>query len=169
MDWKTTLAKLGPVVASAFLGPLAGGVVAAVGGILGIEEPTAENIGRAIEDGQLTGEHIAALRQLELKLKAEEGERGFRYADLEFKDRDSARNMSIQTCAKTPAILTWIIVLIVLGLEGALLFGVKPEGVSEIVLGRILGTLDTSLAGVLGYWFGTTHSSSRKTDIMASK
>ena len=169
MDWKTTLAKLAPVVASAFLGPLAGGVVAAVGGILGIEEPTAENIGRAIEDGQLTGEQIGQIRELELKLQAEERERGFRYADLEFKDRDSARNMMVQSGAKTPAVLTWLIVIIVLGLEGALLFGVKPEGVSEIVLGRILGTLDTSLAGVLSFWFGTTHGSSRKTDLLSQK
>ena len=169
MEWKNVIAKVAPTVASALLGPAGGVVVSAIGSIFGLDDATESDIQKRIENGQLTGEQIGQIRELELKLQAEERERGFRYADLEFKDRDSARNMMVQSGAKTPAVLTWLIVIIVLGLEGALLFGVKPEGVSEIVLGRILGTLDTSLAGVLSFWFGTTHGSSRKTDLLSQK
>ncbi len=168
MDWKNVIGKVAPTVASALLGPLAGTAVSALGELFGISEATEDKIAQVIENRQMTGEQIAKLRELELKLKSEESERGFKYADLEVKDREGARQMFIQTGAKTPAVLTWIIVAIVLGLEGALLFGVKPDGISDIVLGRILGTLDTSLAMVLSFWFGTTHGSSRKTDILAA-
>lgn len=165
MDWKETIAKLAPTVASAFGGPLAGVAVSAIGDLLGMSEPTQDKIKAAIENGSLTGEQIAGIRQLEMKLKAEEAERGFRYAELEFKDRDSARNLMVQSGAKTPAILTWMIVFIVLGLEGAILFGAKPD-VGDIVLGRIMGTLDASLVTVLAYWFGTTNGSARKTEML---
>ena len=129
-------------------------------------QPTKDKIAEAITNGQLTGEQIAGLKQLEMKLKAEEQDRGFKYAELEFKDRADARQMAVQTGAKTPAVLTWLIVAIVLGLEGYILFEGTPEKVSEIVMGRILGTLDMCLVTVLSYWFGTTYGSSRKTDLL---
>lgn len=169
MDWKSVLNTLAPTVATALGGPLGGSAVVALGQLLGISEPTQDRIRSVIEQGQMTGQQIADLKALEMKLQAEEQERGFRYADLEFRDRDSARGMQKAVPAKTPAVLTWLIVLIVLGMEGALMFGQKPVGVSEIVLGRILGTLDTALMMVLAFWFGTTYSSSRKTDLLSTQ
>lgn len=169
MDWLDVLRKVAPTVASAVGGPLAGAAVSAIGELLGISEPTQSKIAEAITNGQLTGEQIAGLKQLEMKLKAEEAERGFKYAELEFKDRADARQMAVQTGAKTPAVLTWLIVAIVLSLEGYILFEGTPEKVSEIVMGRILGTLDMCLVTVLSYWFGTTYGSSRKTDLLVGK
>ena len=169
MNWLDTIKTIAPVVASALGGPLSGLAVTAIGSLFNMAEPTQDKIKAAIENGQLTGEQISGIRELELKLKADEAERGFKYAELEFKDRDSARNMNIQTGAKTPAVLTWIIVAIVLGLEGMILFHGMPAGVSEIVTGRILGTLDMSLMMVLAFWFGTTYGSGRKTDLLSAK
>ena len=169
MNWLDTINTIAPVVASALGGPLAGAAVTAIGGMFGIAEPTQDKIKAAIENGQMTGEQISGIRALELKLKADEAERGFKYSELEFKDRDSARNMNIQTGAKTPAVLTWIIVAIVLSLEGAILFNGLPQGVSELVTGRILGTLDMSLMMVLAFWFGTTYGSSKKTELLNAK
>lgn len=169
MNWLDTIKTIAPVVASALGGPLAGAAVTAIGGMFGIAEPTQDKIKAAIENGQMTGEQISGIRALELKLKADEAERGFKYSELEFKDRDSARNMNIQTGAKTPAVLTWIIVAIVLSLEGAILFNGLPQGVSELVTGRILGTLDMSLMMVLAFWFGTTYGSGKKTELLNAK
>ena len=167
MDWLSVLKSLAPTVASALGGPLAGTAITAIGSLLGVSEPTQAKIEAAFVNGQLTGEQIAGLKQLEMKLKAEEQDRGFKYAELEYKDRADARNMAVQTGAKTPAVLTWLIVAIVLSLEGYILFNGTPERVSEIVMGRILGTLDMCLITVLSYWFGTTYGSSRKTDMLA--
>src|SRR5690349_7473887 len=90
MNWIDTIKTLAPTAAAAGGGPPAGVAVSAIGELFGISEPTQDKIKAAIENGSLTGEQISGLRQLEIKLKAEEAERGFRYAELEFKDRDSA-------------------------------------------------------------------------------
>ena len=167
MDWKQVLSTVAPTVASALGGPLAGEAVAAIGSLLGISEPTQSKLKDAIESGRLTSEQVFQIKQLELKYKSEEADRGFKYSELEFKDRESARSMMISTRSNTPALLTWIIVVLVLGLEGSLLFGATPIGVNDLVLGRVLGTLDAALMMVLTFWFGTTNASSRKTELLA--
>ena len=169
MDWTATVKSLAPTVATALGGPLAGAAVEALGSIFGVSEPTQDKIAAVIENSQMSPDHVAEIKKLELQYQNDEKERGFRYAELEFKDRDSARQMMAVSGAKTPAVLTWIIVSLVLGLEGAVLFYGTPEGVSEIVLGRVLGTLDTALMMALAFWFGTTHGSGRKTDQMATQ
>lgn len=163
------LKTIAPTVASAVLGPMAGFAIAGLSKIFGISEGTQDKVAKVIAEGKITPEQLTELKKLEATLQAEERERGFRYAELEFKDRDSARNMAVQTRAKTPAIMTWLIVVLVLGLEGTVLFNGTPEGASDIVLGRILGTLDTALMMVLAFWFGTTNGSSEKTALLAKK
>ena len=85
MNWLDTIKTIAPVVASALGGPLAGVAVTAIGELFGIDAPSAAKIQASIENGQMTGEQISGLRQLELKLKSEEAERGFKYAELEYK------------------------------------------------------------------------------------
>ena len=60
--------------------------------------------------------------------------------------------------ARTPAALSWVIVIAVLSIEGSLLLGWYPEEkVPDIVIGRILGTLDLALGIVLNYWLGSAY------------
>jgi hypothetical protein len=170
MDWKETLAKLAPTVATALGGPLAGAAVSALGDLLGISEPTQEKIKAAIESGQLTGQQIADLKSLELKLQAEEKERGFRYAELEFKDRDSARKASVDggTLNKLFWFSIWLVTTVLVSELIVLRYGI-PHGVPEIVVGRILGLLDSIAIQVLNFWYGTSSGSVRKTDLMVNK
>ena len=160
------LTSIAPTLASALLGPMGGMAVAGLGKILGIDNATQKDITKAITDSKITPDQLAEIQKLELQYKNDEAERGFKYAELQFKDVDSARNLEVQTHSYTPSILTWIIVIAVLALEGAMLFGVKIL-VDDIVLGRIMGTLDTSLGLVLAYWFGSNSSSARKTELLA--
>ena len=161
MDWLGTLKTLAPTVATALGGPLAGAAITALGGILNLSNPTQEKISKIFQDGQLTAEHLAQIRTLELQYQNDEKERAFKYSELQFQDTASARNMQMVTKSVTPSVLTWIVVVSFIGIEGAMLLGVKPS-VSDIVLGRILGTLDMSLAMVLGFWFGSSDSSHNK-------
>jgi len=64
-------------------------------------------------------------------------------------------------------LLTWIIVLITLTAEGLLLFHAMPANADPIILGRVLGTMDTALVMVLSFWFGTNSNSQRKTELLA--
>lgn len=162
MSFTDILKTLAPTVASAFMGPLAGPVIAAAGEIFGISEPTQDKIKAVIESGQMTGEQVARLKELEITLKGEEAERGFKYAELEFKDRDSARQMQIATRSYTPEVLSWLIISATLVLEGYVLTQGIPSQVSDIVAGRVLGTLDTAFVTVLSFWLGSSIGSRNK-------
>ena len=168
MNWMDTLKGLAPTVASAFLGPLGGVAVAAVGQLLGVSEATQDKIAQAIQSGQLTPEQISELKKLEMQYRENERERGFKYAELEFKDTASAREMQTATKSLTPSILTWIVVAITLSCEGMLLFNQVPPGADPIIIGRVLGTMDSALIMVLGFWFGSSHGSQNKDVLLAS-
>ena len=167
MGWKEIIGTLAPTVASALGGPLAGAAVTAIGELLGISEPTQDKIKVAIENGSLTGDQISQLRLLELKLKGEEAERGFRYAELEVKDRDSARsrdtelNKSGQHNYRADTMFVLAVAVIV-----GLVYSIWAEpsinefmkGVVTLVLGRFLGYLDN----IYSFEFGTTRGSQNK-------
>ena len=88
---KSFLSGIAPTIASALLGPLGGVAVAGLTKVLGIDGGTVADVTKAISDGRVTPEQVAEIRKLELQYQADEKERGFRYSELEFKDRDSAR------------------------------------------------------------------------------
>ena len=165
MDWLKTLKTLTPTLAAALAGPLAGEAVTALIGIVG--GAGQEDVRKVIEGGRLTAEQISQLRQLELQFQENERERGFKYAELAFKDRDSARQANVN--GGTQKALFWLSVLLLvicLGTEVALLIFGLPVGTSELVVGRVLGLLDAIAMTVLAYWFGTSSSSALKTHLL---
>jgi hypothetical protein len=169
MDWLATLKSLAPTVASAFLGPLGGVAVAAVGNILGVPEATQAKIAQAIQAGQITPEQLSEIKKLELEYQNNEQERGFKYAELAFKDRESARTANV--AGGTQKHLFWLSLLLLaasLGTEGFVLFRGYPPEVPEFVAGRVLGLMDTVAVLVLSYWYGTTNGSAQKNDLLAT-
>lgn len=159
------LAQLAPTVASAILGPLGGVAVSALGKIFGIDSATTTDITKAFQDGKMTPEQLSQIKQLEMTLKAEEQERGFRYAELEFKNTDSARKMQIETKSYFPATLSTIITVGFFGiLVSMLLMDIKP---SEPLL-VMLGALGAGFGAVVNFWLGSNSSSSRKTELLAA-
>ena len=165
MDWLKTLKTLAPTVAAALVGPLAGEAVTALIGIVG--GAGQDDVRKVSEGGRLTAEQISQLRQLELQFQENERERGFKYAELAFKDRDSARQANVN--GGTQKALFWLSVLLLvicLGTEVALLVFGLPVGTSELVVGRVLGLLDAIAMTVLAYWFGTSSSSALKTHLL---
>lgn len=165
MDWKSVISKLAPTVASVLGGPMAGIAVSALGEMFGIAEPTQEKIKAAIESGQMTGEQISAIKQLEMTLKAEEAERGFRYAELEFKDRNGARNREVQTGDKTPRNLTYIIVIAFLVMVACTLAGLTQ--VDSVLAGTLIGYLSAKCEQALAYFLGSTSGSQDKNKLLA--
>lgn len=167
MDWKSVLSKLAPTAAYMLGGPLAQAGVEAIGEIFGISEPTQDKIKDFIERGQLTGQQIADLKSLELRLKAEEQERGFRYEELVYKDRADARRANVEggTMGKLFWFSIWLISTVLISELIVLWYGI-PHGVPEIIVGRILGLLDSIALQILNFWFGTSSGSVRKTDLL---
>lgn len=163
------LEKIAPTIATALLGPLGGVAVAGLTKILGIEDGTVKDVAKAISEGRITPEQIAEIKALELKYKNDEEERGFKYADLAFKDRDSARRANVEGGVQGRMFwLSVILLVITLGCEiMVLFFGYPDDQIPEMVVGRILGLMDAVCMLVLSYHYGTTSGSMAKTNLLA--
>ena len=160
------LAGLAPTIASALLGPLGGVAVAGLGRIFGIDNATQKDIAAQFEAGKLTPEQIGEIKLLELKLQDDEKERGFRYAELEFKDRDSARDMQKVTQSAVPAVLTYLLTFGFFGILGMMFY--HPDVKDSPPLMIMLGSLGTAWTGACAFWFGTTRSSQNKDAMLAN-
>jgi hypothetical protein len=170
MDWLDTLKKLAPTVATAFLGPLGGVAVAAIGNVLGVSEATQDKIAQVIQQGQLTPEQITAIKQLELQYQENEKERQFKYSELAFKDRDSARfNNTAGGTQRMLFGLSLVLLLVTLGSEVWVLFNGVPDGAPEIIIGRVLGLMDSVALMVLAYHYGSSSGSAIKSELLAAK
>jgi len=170
MDWTSVLKSIAPTVATALLGPLGGVAVSALGNVLGVSEATQDKIANVIQSASLTPEQIGELKKLELEYQNNEKERGFKYADLAFQDRDSARKANV--AGGTQKHLFWLSVLLLtisLGCELSVLFIGYPAKTDPLVLGRVLGLMDTIAMLVLGYWYGTTNGSAQKFELLAQR
>lgn len=84
------------------------------------------------------------------------------FAKLEADDRKDARAMFIATRARTPAVLSWTVVIGFFGVTAFLLKAGKPVGLDDLLLGRLLGTLDAAFATVLAFWLGSSFGSRMK-------
>jgi hypothetical protein len=165
---KSFLSGLAPTLASALGGPLFGVAVAGLTKILGIDGGTVADVTKAISDGRVTPEQVAEIRKLEMQFQSDEKERGFRYAELEFKDRDSARNANVH--GGIQAHMFWLsvtLLVLTLGTEIYILFNGYPNTLPDIIVGRILGLLDGVALLVLGYHYGTTSNSMQKSAMLA--
>jgi hypothetical protein len=159
------LSTIAPTIASALLGPLGGVAVAGLGKIFGMESATVKDITQAITDGKVTPEQLAEIKKLEMQYKADEAERGFKYADLEFRDRDSARNREVQTKDSTNKILAFTIVGAFIAMVGATLMGYAK--VESVLAGTLVGYLSAKAEQVLAYYFGSSSGSKEKTVLLA--
>ena len=166
MEIATILKAIAPTVGVAMLGPLGGAAVAAVGNILGIDAPTQAKIKDAMLAGQMTGEQVANLKGLELQYQAEEQERAFKYADLAFQDRNSARDREIKTGDNTNKVLAFIVVGAFIAMVGATLAGYAK--VESVLAGTLVGYLSAKCEQVLAYYFGSSKGSEQKSALLAA-
>lgn len=167
MNWESVIRKLAPTVATALGGPAAGMVVAGLGEIFGLSDARPEKIQAVIENGQLTGDQISSIKELELKLQAEEKERGFRFEELAFKDRDSARARDVESIKSGKRnyradVMFILAVAMIVGLVYAVWstpdINEYVKGIVTFLLGRFAGYLDN----IYNFEFGTTRGSQNK-------
>lgn len=183
-DWKGTLGKVAPWIATALGGPAAGLAIDAVCKAAGLA-PSLENAQKAAElaaAGSLTGEQFLALRQSEDAFALKMQEMGYKQiADLEkiaADDRADARSREVKTGDSwTPRLLAAFVILAWVTINGFLVrHSMIAPGQStsldsnmEPMLMRILGTLDAAISFVLAYYFGSSAGSERKTELLGKK
>jgi hypothetical protein len=159
------LASLAPTIASALLGPLGGVAVSALGKVFGIDNATTETVAKVFQDGKLTPEQISQIKTLELQYQNDEKERGFKYSQLEFQDTEGARHMQELTNSNIPPILAVLVTVGFFGILGFMLMNSQYKPTEPLLV--MLGSLGTAWTMIVGFYFGSSHSSQKK-DVLLS-
>lgn len=173
---KDFIRKVAPTAAAALGGPLAGGVVAALSNaILGHPNGSELELETAIANGQLTGEQLVAIKQIEADLKKHESDQGFKYADLEFKkdqlviqDIQDARQRQIATKDNMPQIITCVAFIIYVMEFIFFASGSMPQDeFTKALITRAFGTVDGILMTCVVYFVGSSRGSATARDTIA--
>jgi len=152
------LGSVAPTIATALGGPVAGMAVKAISGALfGHDNGTEEDITTALANP--TGDQLAALKKIDADFKVQMKSLDIDLERIAASDRDSARQMAIQTHDWTPRVLAVVVICAWIFIQWHLLNSIIPDVMRELIA-RILGTLDAALTLVLSYYFGSSHQHS---------
>jgi hypothetical protein len=157
MGW---LEQIAPTIATCLGGPLAGLAVTAVSKALGIDESKVQD---TIDDGKLSADQIAAVKQAELELKDHAQRLGLDFEQLAVQDRSSARDMQSTTKSYVPPVLAILVTIGFFGILVALMFGFAQRS-DEVMI--MLGSLGTAWTGIIAFYFGSSASSENKDSML---
>jgi len=149
------IGQVAPTIASALGGPLAGMAVKAVSSALfGHQDASEDEIMAAM--GTATPDQLTALKKIDADFKVQMKSLDIDLEKIAASDRNSARNMQIQTHDWTPRVIAIVVILAWVFIQWHLFNSVIPDTMRELIA-RVLGTLDASLTLVLSYYFGSSH------------
>jgi len=172
------LELLGTALTATGVGAPVGAAVAGIGTLVGhaVDGSSPDAVLQAVQTDPAAAEKLAEVQanakvqlqqivaQQAVALTQESTKRTQQVID----DRGSARNMAVQTHdIWTPRAIAVLVVLGAFFGEGFALTHAIPAG-SEVLAGRVLGTLDSALLAVLYYYFGGSAGSDRKTELLAN-
>lgn len=155
---KGILRDVAPIFADLLPGPFGGVVRKVLGGVIGKDDATDADILKA---AGANPELLLKFRQAQDDTMLRYGQQGIDLEKIAAGDRDSARNMQIQTHSKTPAVLATVVVVGWGVLMWALFRGEIPATSRDIVI-QAVGTMGGALMMVIGFYFGSSSSSTKK-------
>jgi len=152
-----------PGIATALGGPLAGMAVSAIGNALGIDQPTQEKISAAIAGA--SPEDMLKLKEADQNFAVQIKKLDIDLAQIEESNLDSARKRESAVGDKTNRNLAYVIVGAFVALVATTLLGYTQ--VDSVLAGTLVGYLSAKCEQVLAYYFGSSRSSDRKTELLA--
>lgn len=168
MDFGSIVKAVAPWIATALTGPLGGLAVGAACDALGVKEKTADALKQALSG--VTPEQMLALKQADQTFALQMQELGFKDQEsleaIAAGDRKDARAMQVANRSNVPAMLSGLITIGFFGILIGLMRGWLTVDDSQALL-IMLGSLGTAWGCVVSFWFGTTHSSGEKTQLLA--
>lgn len=167
MNWKSIIGGIAPTVATVLGGPFAGIAVDLIGKAFGMENATVDKVKNALEAGQMTGEQLLAIKQAEIELQKFLEEKQIRLEELAAADTASARDMQKNTMSPIPGLLSIGVTIGFFGILSWLMIGGVPPNSEPLMI--MLGALGTAWASIIGFWFGSSHGSSVKSELLAKR
>lgn len=160
------LGQVAPTIATALGGPLAGIAVKTLSNVLlGREDGSAEDVSAALATA--SPEQLAQIKQIDADFKVRMKELDIDLERIAVSDRESARNMHVQTQDWIPRVLALLITVGFFGVLAYMLLNGMPKSGTEALL-MMLGALGTAWTGVVNFYYGSSAGSKAKTDAMAS-
>jgi hypothetical protein len=143
-----------------------------LGKVLNISSPTTNAIQDALGKLTLSPEIQAQLQEAENQYRLQMQSMGFQHeeelAALGAKDRDSARNMQMQTHSYTMPTLAFLSVIVMAFCIYMVGFRtLPPQGHDTVIF--LLGIVAAMVKDVYGYFFGSSAGSDDKTNLLAAK
>ncbi len=166
MDISQLLKTIVPNLATALGGPLAGAAAAFLADKLGVESKTVEAVTEVLNSGKLTPEQIENVKLAEIEFQKFLETNKIDMAKINVDNTKDARAMQITTRSVMPAVMS---LFITVGFFGILGYMLTDEYKSSEPLLVMLGSLGTAWVAVVNYWFGSSHGSTVKTEVMAQK
>lgn len=161
-DWKGTIGKVAPGIATMLGGPLAGMATNALCDMFGIKSdaPDAEaQIERAVRD--MTPDQAIKMREVENNLKIQLKKIDVDIFEAEVSDRKSARVSHAK--AYTPSVLTYLLVVCA-GIIVYFVFTSGFDGVDKTLVGTVIGYVFSELKQATSFWLGSSFGSREKTN-----
>lgn len=156
--FKGLIQNVAPTIATALGGPVAGMAVKALStALLGTPDGSEDDIKTALATA--TPEQIAAIKKIDADFKIQMKQLDIDLVKIAASDRDSARNMAIQTHDVTPTVLAFVIVVSWGFFQHFVVTHDVAQNMRELII-RVLGTLDGALMLVLSYYFGSSNPAS---------
>lgn len=168
MDWQGIVATVAPWIGTALGGPFGGMAVSAIGDALGISGATQDNIKKALSGA--TPEQMLALKEADQQFQVLMAKMGYEHIEALEKvagdDRNSARGREMAIRDKTPMILAYGVTVGFFGVLLMIMFHAVPDD-SRDVMNIMLGALGSAWTAIMAYYFGSSASSNRKTELIA--
>jgi hypothetical protein len=165
MSFAKILTNIGCTALSTVAPPIGGMAANIIKKTLKLDDNADEvAINQALET--MTPEQVKSIKQAEYDFKVKLKSLNIDLAEIDAKDRDSARKREMTLRDKTPAILATLVTLGFFGLLGTL-FMLDAKNVT--VLNVMIGSLGTAWVAIINYYFGSSHGSQKKNEMLANK
>ncbi len=162
--WKDLVRTVAPALATALGGPMAGIAVREIGGkLLGKPEAGEDAVAAAIAGA--TPDMLLKLKELDQQFAKQMAELGVELEKIDAQDRANAREREVQTKDWTPRVLAAVMVVGFFVVTGFIFTHNLPKEVTELAF-MTLGTLNALLVTVFTYYFGSSHGSRGKDDVI---
>lgn len=159
------LKSIVPMIGTALGGPF--GTVAAtfVANAMGLDSKDVKSVTDVLTGGKMTPDQVAQLKLAEIEFNKFCMTHEIDKAKLDIDNTKSARDMQISTRAMTPSVLTY---LITIGFFGILAYMMSSDYKASEPLLVMLGSLGTAWVACVNFWFGSSHGSSVKSELLAN-
>lgn len=160
---KGALSVIAPELAGALPGPLGARAKSIVENVLGLSNSSEEEIEKALAVAH--PEVLERLRKADQDFRLEMEKLGVDLQKAYLDDRANARARQIAVKDKTLPALAWVVMGMWAGCIAALFKLVPPSDNKDLLL-LLLGVLTGGAKDVIGYFFGSSVGSARKTEMM---